>query len=258
MAKVIDLRHSDGDLVLLGRSLVLPNSNTDSQPQPLNGALRFNTTVGLPQVFHNGAWVTLGTGTGTVEGTSNNHTHAMSQIIGLVSALSGKAPLIHSHAISDVNGLSTALVSKADAIHGHAMGDISGLEASLGSKAASVHSHNLVVKETVSGCFPGNPPAQFAVTWTAGVTTTFPAHLVGSYITVATNPTTVFVISVKKGTATVGTINISPSGTITFNLGTDLTVNAGETLSLVLPARDLTISTISFTLVGTRPTQSTL
>ena len=41
------------------------------------------------------------------------HTHAQSEITGLVSALAGKAALSHAHSISEVTGLQTALDGKA-------------------------------------------------------------------------------------------------------------------------------------------------
>lgn len=74
MAKVIDLTESDGDLVILGRSLVLPSSELDSQPSPLNGALRFNPAIGKAQLFSLGAWVTLGEGTGGGSGDGSKIT----------------------------------------------------------------------------------------------------------------------------------------------------------------------------------------
>ena len=43
------------------------------------------------------------------------HTHEITDVVGLASALSGKSALGHTHAISDVSGLQTALDSKLEA-----------------------------------------------------------------------------------------------------------------------------------------------
>lgn len=55
------------------------------------------------------------------------HTHEISDITGLSTALSGKSDVGHGHAISDVTGLSTSLAGKADVAHSHAISDINEL-----------------------------------------------------------------------------------------------------------------------------------
>lgn len=59
MARYIDVTNSGGDLVVLGNSLVVPVSNVDSLPNPLNGALRFNPTLSALQIYHDGLWYSL-------------------------------------------------------------------------------------------------------------------------------------------------------------------------------------------------------
>lgn len=70
-----------------------------------------------------------------------SHTHAQSEVTGLVTALASLAPLVHTHAQSEVTGLVTALASLAPTIHIHAQADITGLVTALTSKADSVHTH---------------------------------------------------------------------------------------------------------------------
>ena len=55
-----------------------------------------------------------------------SHTHAQSDVTGLVSDLAGKAAASHTHAISDVTGLQGALDGKAEANHTHDASNISG------------------------------------------------------------------------------------------------------------------------------------
>jgi hypothetical protein len=89
------------------------------------------------------------------EFTPSNHTHPISDVTGLQSALDGKqvagsyASANHAHAISDVTGLQTALDGKqasgsyANASHSHAISDVTGLQTSLDGKAAATHSHGI-------------------------------------------------------------------------------------------------------------------
>ena len=53
-----------------------------------------------------------------------SHSHAISDVTSLQSALDGKAAASHSHAISDVTNLQTTLDGKAASTHSHAVGDL--------------------------------------------------------------------------------------------------------------------------------------
>ena len=82
------------------------------------------------------------TGSITEGGTSlsskyaaKSHSHAMSDVTGLQSALNGKAASSHTHAVSDVTGLQNALDGKASSTHTHAMSDVTGLQDALNAKA---------------------------------------------------------------------------------------------------------------------------
>lgn len=258
MAKVIDLTESDGDLVILGRSLVLPSSETDSTPAPLNGAMRFNPTLARPQLFVEGVWITLGAGSGGSGGSDNNHTHAISQIQGLANALNNRAPLVHTHELTEVNGLVAALAQKAPTAHGHTIAQVTGLETALAGKANTLHGHNYTVNEHISACLPGNPPALFRLVYTTPVTCVLPANLVGSFVRVITNPAATFVIELfKNGTTAIGNITILPTGTIQFNFAADVAMVAGDTLSFQLPARDTALNTVSLSIVARRQAQQT-
>jgi hypothetical protein len=52
------------------------------------------------------------------------HTHAISEVSTLQTALDGKAASSHTHAIAEVTGLQTALDGKAPSTHTHAAADI--------------------------------------------------------------------------------------------------------------------------------------
>jgi hypothetical protein len=69
------------------------------------------------------------------------HTHAQSDVTGLVTALSGKAASSHTHAQSDVTNLVTDLAGKAATSHTHTIANVTSLQTSLDAKAASVHTH---------------------------------------------------------------------------------------------------------------------
>ena len=71
-----------------------------------------------------------------------SHAHAISQVTGLQTTLDGKASTSHGHFIADVGGLQTALDSKANSGHGHTIANVTGLQAALDSKAATAHEHS--------------------------------------------------------------------------------------------------------------------
>lgn len=56
----------------------------------------------------------------------------------ITAFLAGKADSVHSHAISDVTGLQTALNAKADSLHSHAIADTTGLQAALNNKEDAI------------------------------------------------------------------------------------------------------------------------
>jgi hypothetical protein len=57
MAHVVDLTDSDGDYVIIGKSLVFPHSSTDSAPNPFTAAARYNPATESGQFYINGVWV---------------------------------------------------------------------------------------------------------------------------------------------------------------------------------------------------------
>lgn len=65
------------------------------------------------QAVTDGAWSTSTKESIQVEGQVNAHTHAQTDIIGLVTALAAKADLNHSHSIANITSLQTTLDGKA-------------------------------------------------------------------------------------------------------------------------------------------------
>ena len=66
------------------------------------------------------------------------HNHTQSEVIGLETALSGKASSSHTHTQSDVTGLADALNGKAAASHTHAISDITNLSNSIAAIGARI------------------------------------------------------------------------------------------------------------------------
>lgn len=77
----------------------------------------------------------------SIGAAATSHSHEISGVSGLQSALDGKAASSHTHEISGVSGLQNALDGKAASSHTHAVADVSGLQTALNGKAASSHSH---------------------------------------------------------------------------------------------------------------------
>ena len=107
------------------------------------------------------------TGSITEGGTSlsskyaaKSHSHSVSDVTGLQSALNGKAASSHTHAVSDVTGLQDSLDAKAALSHTHGMSDVTGLQDALDAKADAdaVPSSCVAYAETLpvaSGSAPG-------------------------------------------------------------------------------------------------------
>lgn len=72
-----------------------------------------------------------------------SHSHPISEVTGLQTALDGKASTSHSHAISGVTGLQTALDGKSNTGHGHTISEIANLQTTLDGKASTSHTHSI-------------------------------------------------------------------------------------------------------------------
>lgn len=104
---------------------------------------------------------------GEIGAAAASHTHAISDVTNLQSALDSTAPLNHTHIIGDVTGLQTALDAKqnaatalttsttfggdvsgtynaivvADDSHNHIISNVDGLQTALDGKASTTHTH---------------------------------------------------------------------------------------------------------------------
>ena len=106
------------------------------------------------------------TGSITEGGTSlsskyatKSHSHAVSDVTGLQSALNGKAASSHTHGMTDVTGLQNALDAKAALSHTHGMSDVTGLQDALDAKADAdaVPSSCVTYAETLPTASDGAP-----------------------------------------------------------------------------------------------------
>jgi hypothetical protein len=93
------------------------------------------------------------------------HTHGISDVTGLSTALSSKSDTGHTHGVSGVTGLETALSGKSDTGHTHGVSGVTGLETALSGKSDSSHSHAL---SAISG-FPTYAAQTGVLTATNGV-----------------------------------------------------------------------------------------
>ena len=120
------------------------------------------------------------TGSITEGGTSlsskyaaKSHSHAVSDVTGLQSALNGKAASSHTHAVSDVTGLQDSLDAKAALSHTHGMSDVTGLQDALDAKADAdaVPSSCVTYAETLPTASDGAPGCVIVTGATSGTQT---------------------------------------------------------------------------------------
>ena len=120
------------------------------------------------------------TGSITEGGTSlsskyaaKSHSHAVSDVTGLQSALNGKAASSHTHAVSDVTGLQDSLDGKAALSHTHGMSDVTGLQDALDAKADAdaIPSSCVTYAETLPTASDGAPGCVIVTGATSGTQT---------------------------------------------------------------------------------------
>jgi hypothetical protein len=173
-----------------------------SSPQTIGGAKTFST---VPKAAEDASGSNdlvrksqFDSGLGTKADTA--HSHAISDVAGLQTALDGKAASSHGHAaaaISDSTAAGRALLTAADAaaqrtslglgsaaldeagdfaaaVHGHALADVTGLQAALDGKAA-------LASPALSGV-PTAPTAPGGTSTTQIATTAFVAAAVSALI----------------------------------------------------------------------------
>ena len=104
----------------------------------------------------NSATLNTGTTSGTV--ATGDHTHSITTISGLQTALDGKASTSHTHPISAVTNLASTLAVKAELGHTHTMSEITDLSfptASVyyGDTAPSDSSYNLWIQTSTARIF---------------------------------------------------------------------------------------------------------
>lgn len=126
-----------------------------------------------------------------IQRSNHTGTQAISTVVGLQTALDGKAASSHTHTIANVTGLQTALDGKqavgsyAALVHVHAVADVTGLQAILdgkqpsGSYAAAVHTHAIA---DTTGLQAALDSKQAAGTYATLVGGTVPSSQLPSYV----------------------------------------------------------------------------
>lgn len=194
-----------------------------------------------------------------------SHTHLISQVTGLQTALDAKANISHTHVISDVTGLQAALDGKAATSHTHAISQITGLQGALDAKA-NVTSLNaldarVVVLEGSSGVvqrysvplgFTTHPLAdEILLLHVFAENVDFSANWAGSRGRVVTPPDATYSLSIRRNSTPVGSISIATNGTVTFSSSGSIVFAPGDLLEVVGSTTPNTvIANAAFTLLG--------
>lgn len=131
--------------------------NHDSQYLKISGGT-LTGSLSAPSISTTGS-ITEGGEALSSKYAAKSHSHAISDVTELQSALDAKAASSHSHAVSDVTGLQTALDGKAASSHTHAVSDVTGLQDALDAKADAdaVPSSCVTYSETLPTASDGAP-----------------------------------------------------------------------------------------------------
>ncbi len=131
--------------------------NHDSQYLKLSGGT-LTGSLSAPSIAVTGSITEGGTALSSKYATKS-HSHAISDVTGLQTALDAKAASSHTHAVSDVTGLQDSLDAKAALSHTHGMTDVTGLQDALNAKAdaGSVPSSCVVYADTLPTASDGAP-----------------------------------------------------------------------------------------------------
>jgi len=116
---------------------------------------------------------------------ASTHSHAISDVTGLQTALDGKAATSHTHTIANVTGLQTALDGKQATGtcsllgHTHLVADVTGLQTQLDGKADSSHTHTIANVIGLQTALDGKQAAGNYATLVSGVV---PSSQLPSYV----------------------------------------------------------------------------
>lgn len=107
----------------------------------------------------------------------------------------------------------------------------------------------------ITFAYPGAPPNATVlqlICFTRAVTMS--GNFAGSTGHCGANPTAAAVYTVYKNGSTIGTVTISIGGAFTFatTSGAALSFAVGDTLSILTPITDATLSSVTMTFAGTR------
>jgi hypothetical protein len=107
---------------------------------------------------------------------------------------------------------------------------------------------------TITASVSGKPAASATVvSWVAPYALTIPAGLTGTRAASGVNPTASATITLKKGSASFGTITIAPSGAVTLAASTHTTFSSGDVLTIIAPSpQDSTLADIGISIAAVK------
>jgi hypothetical protein len=222
MSKVIDVRNAGGELVVLGKALVLPASDQDGNHMPLDGSIRWNPNTTTTEYCYNGIWQPIG-------GFGGGFPPVLSRIASVEEPVA-----YHVHDMVDITGLLPALDGKANTNHSHTPDQIVGLTE--------------LRKERIGVCVSGGFADTRRHIWVATQSLMFLVDFAGSCGGSLTPPSSIYSIGVRHNGVIVGSITLM-GNTVSFKADAPVVIGAGQALVFEFPA-DPALDTVAFTLVG--------
>lgn len=138
-----------GNILMLGSGIgmrVIDYATESARPTPVTKAIGVNIATAAMELYVPGSgWISLNPTVtwASISGkpsdfTPSAHTHAQSEITGLVAALAGKAAAVHDHddRYYQEGEVDTLLAGKANSSHTHSIANVTGLQTALDGKGS--------------------------------------------------------------------------------------------------------------------------
>lgn len=245
--QIIDVRNSEGQLAIIGGSLVLPTSDNVSD-STLNGSIRWNVTSETIEFYTNGQWQAVNLGALSYQGIWNAATNVPTIVSGV-----GNKGYYYKVSVSGnttIDGISEWLANDSIVFDGTHWDKISGNDSSALSALSDVTIsnptngqilaysgatwQNVSAPYDIYGTYLGTP-SDAQILWRIVIAraVTFPVNLAGSVAISEGAPAGNTYLTILKNGVPIGSINYASNSTqATFTFASQVVFDSGDILEI--------------------------